>query len=215
LDENLPKPEPLILPRGVRFPFKYEIPGNQTEVLERIAAAQITTGYTLLQAEGKPFGGYIEANVHAPNIFDVFSKLTIALMPEAAAPLIGIKDEEPVFGPSTYRALALGVFEPYVDLLQNDGFLEFGLIHQSEFAFEEIFVGSPKYFKIWTNNVEAAESALQASGIPKCEELEFIDQYPMVSLSIKTDGKASWPGPFYAIQEQFENLPEPPAPDNE
>lgn len=160
-------------------------------------------------AEGKAFDTYIEANVHAPNIFDVFRRLVFELIPDVAAPLIGMKDKEPVFGPYTDRAWAVGVFEPYIDLLQNDGFLEFGMIHQSELAFEEIFVASPKYFKIWTNKGSAAEEVLQAFGIPKCRELEFIDEYPLVSLSIGDDFTADWPGPFYAIQDEFAKLPEP------
>jgi hypothetical protein len=170
------------------------------------------TGFIRQEAEGKPFKSYVEANVHAPQIFDVFRKLSFALMPDAAAPIIGIKDDEPVFGPYTYRALALGVFEPYIDLLQNDGFLEFGLIHQSNLAFEEIFVTSPKYFKIWTNNADAAEEVLKSVGIPKTESLEFIDEYPMVSKSVSDKGQAAWTNPFYSIQDEFAKLPktEPP-----
>lgn len=130
-------------------------------------------------------------------------------MPEFAAPIVGIKEDDPVFGPYTYRAFALGVFEPYIDLLQNDGFLEFGLIHQSDLAFEEIFVSSSKYFKIWTKNARAAEEVLQSFAIPRCEILQFIDEYPMVSLSVGDDGNAAWANPFYAIQDEFAKLPEP------
>ncbi len=135
-------------------------------------------------------------------------------MPDVAAPLIGMKEEEPVIGPYTDRALALSVFEPYADLLQNDGFLEFGMIHQSDLAFEEVFVASPKYFKIWTNNRTAAEEVLQSAGIPECDNLEFLDEYPMVSLSLGDKGKAAWAGPFYAIQDEFVKLPKAEGPES-
>lgn len=209
MKDKLISPEPLIFPRGVRFPQKDEIPGDSSEVLERVSRAKITTGYTIQKADGQPYETYIEANVHATNVFDVFRKLGFALMPDVAAPIIGIKEDEPVFGPYTDRAWAIRVFEPHIDLLQNDGFLEFGLIHQSDSDFEEIFVASSKYFKIWTNNGGVAEDILQSAGIPKCEALEFIDEYPMVSLSIGDDGNAAWSGPFYAIQDDFSKLAQP------
>lgn len=202
------KPEALVFPRGVRFPRREELPGDSREALARIAQARITTGYALHKAQDELFDTYVEANIHATQIFEVFRKLTFALMPDVVAPLIGIKEEEPVFGPYTHRALALSVFEPYIDLLQNDGFLEFGVIHQSQSVFEEIFVASPKYFKIWTNKQESVESVLQSAGIPRCEDLEFIDEYPRVSLSVGDDDNAAWSGPFYAIKDEFAKLPE-------
>lgn len=206
--DNCSKAEPLVFPRGVRFPRNDEMPGDASEVLSRIAKAHITTGYTVTKVEGKLYNTYIEANVHAPNVFEVFQQLVFALMPNIAAPIIGIKEDEPVFGPYIDRALAVGIFQPHTDLLQNDGFLEFGILHQSEFAFEEVFVASPKYFKIWTNYGSRVEEVLQSNSIPKCEELEFIDEYPMVSLSLSEDDSAAWPRPYYAIQEEFSRFSE-------
>ncbi|MBK8465636.1 MAG: hypothetical protein IPL32_07370 [Chloracidobacterium sp.] len=213
LDNNTLKSEPLIFPRGVRFPTRNDIPpADADEILERVSRAQITTGYIISQAEGQAFDAYIEANVHAPEVFEVFRNLCFSLLPEIASPLIGLKDEEPIFGPYTYRADAVGVLESYKDILENDGFLEFGLIHQSEIVFEEIFVASPKYFKIWTKNGGLAEEILQSARIPKCATLEFIDEYPMVSLSIGDNGNAAWTIPYHAIQDEFARLPKPEMP---
>lgn len=178
-------------------------------MLERISSANLTTGYTLVRTEDKPFGYYIEANVHAPDVFGIFRDLAFVLMPDAAAPLVGIKEDEPVFGPYTDRALAVAVFEPYADFLANDGFIEFGIIHQSKQAFEEIFIASPKYFKIWTNNPSGAEGVLQRAGIPRSEDLAFIDEYPMVSLSVDGKEQAAWAGPYSALQKEFDRLPPP------
>lgn len=167
------------------------------------------TGYTRQDTEGQPFATYIEANVHAPNVFAVFRELVWALIPDVAAPMVGIKEDEPEFGPYTDRTWAVGIFEPHIDLLQNDGFLEFGVLHQSDFAFEEIFVTSSKFFKIWTNHGAKAEEVLQNAGIPRCKTLQFIDEFPMVSLSLDDNGNAAWAGPFYAIKEEFSKLPQP------
>ncbi len=206
MEGNCSKSEPLIFPRGVRFPLSDEIPGDANEVLSRIANAQITTGYIVTKVEGKLYNTYIEANVHAPNVFEVFKQLAFALMPNIAAPIVGIKEDEPIFGPYINTVLAVEVFQPHTDLLQNDGFLEFGIVHQSEFAFEEVFVTSPKYFSIWTNHCSRVEDVLQSNNIPKCEELEFIDEYPMVSLSLGDGDSVAWSSPFYAIQDEFSRL---------
>jgi len=178
-------------------------------LLKGLSKANITTGYTVRASADAPFTTYIEANVHAPKVFKVFRELCMALLPDIAAPLIGIKEEEPVLGPYTDRASAIATFEPYIDVLQNDGFLEFGMIHQSDFAFEEIFIASPKYFRIWTNDRVAAESVLNGAGLPFCETLEFIDNYPMVSVSIGNNDQAGWSAPYQAVTDEFSKLPPP------
>ena len=204
-----PKTEPLIFAKGVRFARRNEMPKGREDALERISKANITTGYIQFDDIGKPFSSYFEANVHAPNIFLVFKDLALSLLPDIAAPLIGLKDEEPLFGPYTDLSSAIGIFEPHKDLLQNDGFLEFGITFQSEETIEEIFVQSPKYFKIWTNQPEVVASVFERAGIPRCETLEFIDEYPMVSKSINPRGEAAWPGVFDAVKTAFEKLPAP------
>ena len=120
------KPEPLIFPRGVRFPRKNEVPRGNEEALDGVSKANITTGYTRENHEEEGFTAYFEANVHAPKIFEIFCLLASSLMPDFAAPIIGLKDEEPTFGPYSDRDSALAVFKPHADLLQNDGFIEFG-----------------------------------------------------------------------------------------
>lgn len=202
-----PKPEPLIFPRGVRFPTKNEVPKGNEEALESISKANITTGYIRNDDGGENFSAYFEANVHAPNIFSVFQDLARSLLPNTAAPLIGLKEEETIFGPYTDFDSAIAVFEPHRDLLQNDGFLEFGITFQYEGKIEEIFVESSKYFKIWTNQPDLVVNIFENVGIPKCETLEFIDEYPMVSESFDKKGNAAWPGVFESIMAAFEKLP--------
>ncbi len=79
-------------------------------MLRRITQAHITTGYIRNDVGGKTFGSYFGANVHAPNIFAVFNSLARGLLPEIAAPIVGIKDEEPTLGPYTYLESAISVF---------------------------------------------------------------------------------------------------------
>lgn len=178
-------------------------------MLRRITQAHITTGYIRDDVGGKTFGSYFEANVHAPNIFAVFNSLAQGLLPEIAAPIVGIKDEEPTLGPYTYLESAISVFEPHIELLQNDGFLEFGVTFQDEGKVEEIFVKSSKYFQIWTSQPEIVVRVFEEHNIPLCESLEFIDEYPMVSISLDANGNAAWPGVLGAIKDAFDDLPEP------
>jgi len=202
-----PKPEPLIFPRGVRFPRKNELPPGNEESLARIATANITTGYVRNDEGGKTFSSYFEANVHAHNVFSVFKELARSVLPKIAAPLIGIKEDEPTFGPYTDKQLAIKVLESHKELLQHDGFLEFGVTFQLAGKVEEIFIASAKYFKIWTNQPELVARIFETAGIPECRKLEFIDEYPMVSLSIDKKGNAAWQGVYETVVIAFANLP--------
>jgi hypothetical protein len=84
-----PKFEPLILSRGVRPARADEVPGEaDPELLARMAAARLLTGY-VLAAPPAPAGytAFLEANVHAPRVWNVFRELAEALLPDIAAPI--------------------------------------------------------------------------------------------------------------------------------
>src|SRR5262249_6076568 len=125
-------PEPLILPRGVRFPRSQEFAADSEAEQIRISKAQITTGYRLIPTPGSGYSAFIEANVHAINVFALFHDLAVTLLPRTAAPIIAVKDGETHLGPPTIRAAALRIFEPHAQTLQHDGFLAFGLICQHD-----------------------------------------------------------------------------------
>ena len=203
-----PKPEPLRFPRGVRFPRKNEVPKGNNDVFERIAAAYITTGYIRNDDGGDTYSTYFEANVHADEVFAVFQKLARSVMPEIASPAIGIKGKDPIFGPYTSRKAAIEVLEEHSELLQHDGFLEFGITFQYKNRIEEIFVKSPKYFQIWTNNPDSIVQVFDECRIPFVSKLEFIDEYPMVSKSINKMNNAAWPAVYESVTEAFKSLPE-------
>ncbi len=209
---DIPIAKPLIFPKGVRFPRKNELPPGNEEGLERISRANIVTGYIRDDEGGAGFKSYFEANVHAPNVFEVFRELAESLLPDIAAPILGLEDEDPVFGPYTTRDEALTVFQPHIDALQNDGFLEFGIIFASDDKIEEIYVKASKYLQIWTNQPEIVSAVLIRNSIPRSRTLEFIDEYPMVSLSLDPGGNAHWPSVTEAIKTAFDSLPAAPTP---
>jgi len=178
-------PEPLIFPRGLRFPRLDEVPDGAPSDADALMAdaliAKITPGYlSYPAAPGRNFTCYIEANVQAPQLWDVFVALCHALLPAGAAPLVGQIEEETILGDYTTREAAIDVLAPYADALVNDGFLEFGCMFQRVGHTEEIFVHSAKYLRIWTNQPEVATRTLEAHGIHHVPDLKFIDQFPLL-----------------------------------
>lgn len=201
------RPEPLVFPLGVRFPQADEYPPGYEAARERVARANVTTGY-ILRGGGESFTAYFEANVHAPRLFGAFRDLALAILPEVAAPIVGVKDDETVLGPYTDRGAALAVFEPHVHHLQHDGFIEFGVMFQHSSRTEEVFVRSSKYLRIWTNDPAAVRAVFARHAVPEVPALEFIDEYPMVSESLLTEeGNATWPTVVEQIREAFARLP--------
>ena len=205
------KAEPLEFPKGVRFARAEEIPLPRDEALADLANARVTTGYIRKSVAEKGYSDVIEANVHASNIWAVFEALVEAIVPLAAAPIVGVKDDDPILGPYTTRSAALGVLRPYREALQHDGFLEFGVIFQLRGRTEEVFVDSVKYLRIWTNHPEDVIRVLEGNGIPSVPDLQFIDEFPRVSQALPYDGQESgWFPIIEALKAQFDSLPEPP-----
>ena len=202
--------EPLEFARGIRFPRADEIPGPVDDALARIASARVTTGYTRKDVEGKPYSSAIEANVHASQLWNVFQDLVIGLLPSPAAVIVGVKEDEPVFGPYTTRDAALNLLEPYKEPLQHDGFLEFGIIHSHDGRTEEVFVRSVKYIQIWTNSPDKAIALLEKHGISHVPDLQFVDEFPRVSQALPFGGQTSgWFAVMEGVQAGFAGLPDP------
>src|SRR3569833_3293810 len=102
-----PTPEPLRLPRGVRFPStERDSVDAPDELRRRIVEAeretkhvQLTTGYVAQAPVHPSYAALIEANVHADALWSVENKQENAKLPIVASPLIGIMVEMPTLGP--------------------------------------------------------------------------------------------------------------------
>ncbi len=203
-------PEPLILPRGIRFRQPHEFPPGAEAEQARIDPAQVTTGYRLLPYAGGMFAAYLEVNAHAINLFALFYDLALTLLPRVAAPIIAIKDGDTYTGPYTIRAAALRLFEPHIQALQHDGFLAFGLICQRDGVTEQIFVQSCKHLQLWTNDPAVARAVLARHQIPEVSNLQVLDQYPLVREPLQTpEGNAVWPLVLEDVRAGFTTLPPP------
>lgn len=181
---------------------------------ERLKTAHITTGYVCYAPNKAGAMPYFEANAHADQVWLLVKAIAESILPAAAAPIFGLKDEDPILGPYTSREAAIGVFEPFVEALQHDGLLEFGIIFQRAGKTNEVFVRSAKYLQIWTTYPKAVRRILESHGLPEVPTLQFIDNYPRVSETLSLeDGSAGWPVVYEGLQRAFRSLP--PAPDIE
>lgn len=203
-------PEPLLLPRGVRFPRPDELPPGSESELARIRQAEVTTGYVIHPNTAGPFTAYIDAQAHAINLFPLFHDLVFRLLPRSAAPIIGLKDTEPHLGPYSIRAAALRLFEPHTQVLQHDGLLAFGMIAQEDGRIEQVFVPPSKRLQVWTNQPDAAREVLGHHRIPELQELPLLDQFPLVYESMRDDSGASLAGGVVdRVRSGFSQLPKP------
>lgn len=178
---------------------------DKLNALARIKSANITTGFVLAATTDPGFSAYIEANVHADEVWAVFETLASRLLPDVSAPLVGWKDDEPTFGPYTDKATALAVFRPRAQSLQHDGFIGFGLMFQQDGKTEEVMVKASKDLRIWTNSPVIATNTLLSLGIPAVEKLQFIDEYPRVTERLVGDPSSE--KTISAIINAFHSLP--------
>lgn len=216
LSIEMSAPEPLIFPRGVRYPRLDEIPGGApSDAAARVAEAArtpVTTGFVRIErADARGYTAVVEANVHASSLWTVFVALVNELLPEAAAPIVGVIDEDAVLGDYTRRDAAVGVLAPYADILVHDGFLEFGCMFQRAGRTEEVFVPSAKFLRIWTNHPERAERVLLGHGIPHVPGLRLVDEFPLVREAQPYGGsETGWYPVVEELREKLHALPEPP-----
>jgi hypothetical protein len=202
-----PIAEALRFPRGVRLAAEADLPksADKADDLARIKSANITTGFVVATRADPGFSTYIEAYVHADEVWSVFETLASRLLPDVSAPIVGWKDDDATLGPYTDKSAALAAFHAHAQSLQHDGFIEFGLMFQQGGKTEEVMVKGSKYLQIWTNNPEVATATLSSLGIPNVEGLQFIDQYPSVTERLVGDPSSN--ETITAIVGAFQSLP--------
>jgi hypothetical protein len=199
--------EALRFPRGVRLAAEADLPRSKdkSDKLARIQTANITTGFVLTTNVDPGFFAYIEANVHADEVWSAFETLAARLLPDVSAPLVGWKDGEATLGPYTNKEAALAVLREHAESLQHDGFIEFGLMFQQDGKTEEVMVKGSKDLRIWTNNPAVATEVLSSLGIPSVKKLQFIDEYPRVTERLVGDPSSQ--ETISAIVGAFQSLP--------
>jgi hypothetical protein len=177
------------LPLGIKIPKNDEYPEGYDvkSINDKRNSANIIEGFTIKEASGEKFSHYAEVNIDADKIWDVFCSLTNKLMNDVAYGIIGFKEEKPILSRFTTIERLIEIFQEYKFELTNDGYLEFGIANYDENSLNEIFVSSFKYMKIWANRKESLVETLNSYGIEQAENLQFIDEFPVVSEALSVN----------------------------
>lgn len=182
----------LVFPDGIKLARANELPNSsdKSELLEKIRDARIEQGYVSQKADETLFTCYAEANIDAPQIWQVFRSLCEALLPEESFAIIGEIDEEPLHSGSYARTQELlALFERFSYHLANDCYIQFGLAAQSETELAEIFVTPTKHFQIWTSKADVLADVMTKFGIAEADELQFIDEFPRTTMALDYTGE--------------------------
>ncbi len=180
----------LVFPDGIRLANKDEIPGpNQLkeEIWQRIQLAKIEPGYVLTKSDDKRFAYYAEANIDAPDLWLIFCDLCRALLGLDSVLLMSTIEEEPIpFGRARTESI-LAALSEHEYQFANDGWIQFGLMDDSKGSVSEVFVAPTKHLKVWLNDEHLFRSILAHHGLNESDELQFIDQYPRVTIRLRED----------------------------
>ncbi|GMA99504.1 hypothetical protein [Pelosinus sp. IPA-1] len=177
------------LPLGIKIPEFDEIPNKDDieEITKNRNSANIVEGYVLREVKDEKFTYYAEINVNADNIWDLFVSLSNILIADIAYGIVGFKDEKPMLSEFTQKQRIFDILYRYKFELSNDGFLTFGMAHYDDISLNEIYISSFKYFKVWTTNKKGLIEALAKFGLSEKEDLNFIDEFPVVSKALSYD----------------------------
>ena len=200
---------PLIFPNGIRLIFEEELPGptkERAEYWDKVQSADIQCGYLIKHSDDSRFSIYVEANVDAPIIWDVFEALCEALLGKVVGLVISDKDEEPVTYSPVDKVSILSAMRPYSHQLSNDGSFQFGLVEDNGSTVVEVFLAASKHFEIWTSNQEALREVFLRFDIPEAESLQFIDEFPRVT--VRFDALPTFESLAYSFYQGLDTLDE-------
>ena len=170
------------LPLGIRIPNNDEYPDtyNIEDINLKRENANIIEGYTIKEVVGEKYTYYLEVNVNVDKIWNIFIAITNKIISSVAYGILGLKDEDLKLSNFTSRENLIQIFEAYSFELVNDVFLQFGIANYNYISLNEIFITNFKYIKICTDNI-AIIKILDLFEIPVIENLNFIDEFPVVS----------------------------------
>ena len=199
------------LPIGIRIPNNDEYPkGNDVKSInDKRNLANIVQGFALKEVKGEKFSYYAEVNIDADKIWSVFCDLTNKLIGGVSYGILGFKDEKPKLSGFSKTENVIKIFEKYKFELTNDGYLEFGIANYDEKSLNEIYVSSFKYMNIWTTGKELLVETLNSFGIQQIENLQFIDEFPVVSQALSdtiVKGINHYSQVMESIEREFEKI---------
>lgn len=178
------------LPIGIRIPDFDDYPNGYDDINRKRELANISEGYKLTAIHEEKFTHFVEINIDVDNLWSLFVALSDRLLGDTAYGVVGFKDEKPTLSNFTKKQSIIDIFNKYKFELANDGFIQFGIADYDESSLNEIFITSFKYFQVWTTNYNELIETLNNFQLLEQENLNFIDEFPVVSDALSPDIKS-------------------------
>lgn len=185
------KKKRLLLPKTLRFPAKAEFPkGYDVAALkEQYDSAAIVPGYKVMYPEkAQAFKFFAQCNVNIDELWDAVEALS-KLVPDESRGVIGIREDQPYFGPANDKSMLLKIFKKYELELLCDPYLEFGIASADEKNFSEVFVSYAKYLNFWGNDVKSFHALMKKLKLQENDDIQFIDEFPLISEALPPPAK--------------------------
>ena len=170
-------------PPTIRLPRPDELPNNP-EIFERLKErenANIVEGYKFSEntTHDLPFKFYVEINIDNSQLWNLFKVLANQL-PDNVCCIYNLYKEEAILSIYKDKNTILKQLDNYKTELTQDCNLEFGLVFQTDYKLEEVFVSDSKYLKFWGNNEIAFRQIMNDFRLIEISDLNFIDEFPKV-----------------------------------
>ncbi|WP_046245492.1 hypothetical protein [Hymenobacter terrenus] len=177
----------LELPKTTRFAEEQEVPRSYWNKIAARREAHFIEGFVLTEVEDPEqlFRFYAEVNVNNSRLWKLFTQLAV-ILPDVCACLFCPYAGDVTYGEYQEKELILAILGSLQKELSEDCHLEFGLIYNDESTLAEVYVTESKFVKIWGVDRQQFEQLMAQHGIPKFEEMQFVDEFPKVVVPLTT-----------------------------
>ncbi|OKS87211.1 hypothetical protein [Mucilaginibacter polytrichastri] len=174
----------LELPVTLRTSYPNEVPQDQ-DILDRINLsrnANLVEGFTYRDnhSEEFPHKFSCEININNSNLWTFFKAFLLSF-PEEIAVIYHHCDDEPTYSLYKDKFEILNILSVFEIEIVKDGFLELGIIHNTEDYLEEVFIKKGKYIQYWGMDFEKFKNIADSFSIHQIDDLNFIDEYPVTT----------------------------------
>lgn len=142
----------------------------------------LVEGYRIGFADDKRFKFMAEINIDNDRLWPLLIELGKQL-PEPVCMLFGLIGEQVQYSKYTDFQYIMDLLEPLQREIVQDGFLQFGLLHD-DVEFVEVYIKESKTIMFWGVNHEAFAAIMQQFGLPHVPDIAFAEYFPLVTTSL-------------------------------
>lgn len=175
-------------PPTLRTPNFDEVPKTKDliEAITKSQSAKIVEGFVFQLNDKKelPFKFYAEININNSRLWELFKTLTIHL-PDEISLIFNHADNDAIFGTYQDKYTVINKLSNFTTELSQDCFLEYGVIHQTDYFLEEVFVDCTKYIKYWGMDEAWFKMTMKDFHLIEIPDLNFMDEFPKVREALR------------------------------